>query len=80
MQNIITAEDAVLLDALSTPLKALLVKQAKALKNLTVQCVLTSKDNKQLTDETAQYWGVIINHCETLEMFFMTDENVKAIA
>ncbi len=79
MQNIITANDAAYLDKLTPELKALIFKSSKALKNLTAQCVLTSKENNQLTPETANYWQHILTHCETLEMFFMQDDSIKSI-
>lgn len=79
MQNIITPTDAAHLDALSIELKALIFKSTKALKNLTAACVLTSKEHNSLTSETATYWQQILTDCETLEMFFMQDENLKCI-
>jgi tellurite resistance protein len=79
MQNIINPNDAALLDALSPTVKALIFKSTKALKNLTAACVLTSKEDGSLTNETANYWQQIITDCETLEMFFMQDDSVKSL-
>lgn len=79
MSNIITTNDAKALQALSPQLKNLIYRSAKSLKNITGICYNTSKENKQLTPETKEYWSVLINHAETLEMFFITDDAVNAI-
>ncbi|MCX6208348.1 MAG: hypothetical protein NTZ59_02305 [Bacteroidetes bacterium] len=79
MQPLLTQQDINFIDALNPQTKALLYKGLVSLRNLTSQCIITSNASNMLTKETADYWSVIINHCESVEMVLMADDNVKAI-